>query len=151
MRIADCGTARERFERAEKQPRPTVCLVFMFPFRFNFSRLSRYGMVLAVVCAGYGQSSAGDAEATEAATRLIKMHRAWGPSLNRADASISLKELSRSGPIIKYRLLAKGLPHDSKYTLVEWPVTQKDPTENLHGVTLFESGKDVCEGTCVST
>jgi hypothetical protein len=131
------------------------CGIFglMFIFRFNLSGLSRCGMVLGMVCADYGQSSAGDAEATEAATRLIKMHRAWGPTLSSSDASIFLKELSRSGPIIKYRLFAKGLPHESKYTLVQWPVTQTGPTENLHGVTLDESGQAVCAGrpdTCGS-
>jgi len=70
-----------------------------------------------------------------------------GAALNTADASIELGEPSRSGPIIKYRLYEKGLPRDGQYTLIEWPVTQKRPTENLHGVTLDPSGPDVCAGT----
>jgi len=60
--------------------------------------------------AAYGQPAAGDAEASESATRLLKMHQAWGPALNSTGAFIELKELSRSGPIIKYRLYTKGLP-----------------------------------------
>jgi len=48
-------------------------------------------------------------------------------------------------------MIAKGLPRESTYTLLQWPVTQKGPTENLRGVTLDESGQAVCAakpGTC---
>jgi hypothetical protein len=38
-----------------------------------------------MACAVYGQATAGDAEATQAATRLIKMHEAWGPALNTSN------------------------------------------------------------------
>jgi hypothetical protein len=142
-------------EPSENGKKTAPCGMFslMFTFRFVLSRVSRCGMVLGVVCAVYGQSSAGDAEATESATRLVKLYRVWGPALSSFDASISLKELSRSGPVIKYRLFAKGLPHESTYTLVEWPVTQMGPTENLQGVTLDESGQAICAGrpdTCGS-
>lgn len=99
-----------------------------------------------MACAAYGQAAPADAEAAETATRLVNMHRRWGPALNTPDASIFLTELSRSGPIVKYRLHAKGLPHDNTYTLMQWPVTQKSPTENLSGITLDQSGQAICAG-----
>lgn len=82
------------------------------------------------------------------------MDRAWGPNLNSPHASISLrKEKSDTGPVVKYRLYATGLPRQSKYSLVTWPVTQLGPSTGLEGVTLNESGLAICAGlagTCGS-
>ena len=101
----------------------------------------------------FAQAAAQDAQGTEIAARLSKIHRAWGPAANSPGASLSLVELSRSGPIIKYRLYAKGLPREKTYALLSWPVTQAAPSENLQGVTLDESGQAICAGkpgTCGS-
>lgn len=87
-----------------------------------------------------------EAKTTEAAARLAKMHDAWGPGLNSPNASISLKEISRAGGVVKYRLYAKGLPRERKYALIAWPVTSLAPTENMQGVTLDDSGQAVCAG-----
>jgi len=66
--------------------------------------------------------------------------------MNSPNASISLEEVMRSGGIVKYRLHASGLPHDNRYSLLSWPVTQKGPSEALTGVTLAESGLAICAG-----
>lgn len=43
-----------------------------------------------------------------------------------------LKELSRSGGIVKYRLYAKGLPHERNYSLL-LARNAKGPERNVTG------------------
>ena len=87
------------------------------------------------------------------ARRIASQHHAWGPALNKPNTSLSLKETARSGPTISYQLYASGLPHNRHYLLLSWPVTQKEPSVVLHGVTLDDNGLAVCAGkpdTCGS-
>jgi hypothetical protein len=84
---------------------------------------------------------------------LIKMHDAWGPKTSTPGASIELREFTRVGPAIHYRLIAKGLDPGGLYTLVIWPVTRPGPGEAVKGVTLNAAGMAVCPGrpgTCGS-
>ena len=74
------------------------------------------------------------------------MHQAWGPKASTPGAVLTIMESARSGPVIKFRLFASGVPHDGVYTLVSWPVTQKVPGEVLTGVTLRSTGLAVCAG-----
>src|SRR5258708_889642 len=75
------------------------------------------------------------------------MHAAWGPAASTPSASLTLKESSRSGPVIKFGLYAEGVPQDQTYTIVTWPVTQNRPSEVMNGVTVDASGQAICAGT----
>jgi hypothetical protein len=83
----------------------------------------------------------------DAATNLVKMHNAWGAAASSQNASLTIQESSRSGRTIKFRLLAGGVAKDEIYSIVAWPVTQKQPVEVQKGVTLDASGLAVCAGT----
>ncbi len=81
------------------------------------------------------------------------MHQAWGSKASTPNTSLVIKESERSGQAIKFRLIASGVPKDSAYTILAWPVTQKGPSEVLKGVTLDASGLAICAGvpgTCGS-
>ena len=45
------------------------------------------------------------------------------------------------------RLYAAGVPKDTIWSLIAWPVTQKSPSTVLQGITLDDSGLAVCAGT----
>ena len=113
--------------------------------------------LLTVLVSGfevYGQSAPGASKGNEPnpAENLVRMHEAWGKA-STSGTSLVIKEFTRSGQTIKFRLIADGLPKDGVYSLLAWPVTQKGPGEVLKGVTLDASGLAVCAGlpgTCGS-
>ena len=74
------------------------------------------------------------------------MHKGWSPKASTPQTSITLKETERSGSLITYRLYAIGLPRDQHYSLVSWPVTQREPGVLLSGVTVDGSGLAICAG-----
>jgi len=125
------------------------------------NRLGR-GVLEAITIASlsasiFGQSrtedpaSSSDAGATQLAAAMVKANDAWGEKLNSNGAVLTLQETARNGSGISYRLYGKGLPTDYVYTLLQWPVTQKEPTAVLKGVTFDKSGLAVCagkSGTC---
>jgi len=81
------------------------------------------------------------------AETVVRMHEAWGSKASTPGTSLVIKESTRSGPTITYRLIASGMPKGAVYSLLAWPVTQKGPSEVLTGVTLDASGLAVCAGT----
>jgi hypothetical protein len=82
-----------------------------------------------------------------AAENLIRMHEAWDSKASTPGTSLVIKESTRSGQIIKFRLIAGGVPKRGIYSLLAWPVTQKGPSEVLKGVKLDASGLAICAGT----
>lgn len=91
--------------------------------------------------------------AEESAANLTRMHQAWGEKASSPGTSLIIKEASRSGNTVRFRLTATGVPKDSVFTLVAWPVTQRGPVEALKGVTIDETGLAICAGrpgTCGS-
>lgn len=97
----------------------------------------------------YGQSVSPQSNANmqEAVSKLVNMHTAWGPKASTPNTSLTIKESERSGPVIKFRLYAAGVPKDGIYAIVAWPATQQGPSEVLTGVTLDASGLAICAGT----
>jgi hypothetical protein len=99
---------------------------------------------LASAQSGPGNGAAG------AAQDLVRMHEAWGPKASTPGVSLAVRESSRSGQVIKFRLTANGASRDGAYSLLAWPVTQKAPSRVLSGVTLDASGLAICAGTPVT-
>jgi len=95
-----------------------------------------------------GQDSVrSNADVPDAATNLVRMHKAWGAGTSTPNASLTIKELSRSGRTIKFNLIAEGVAKDGIYSIVAWPVTQKQPVGVQQGVTLDATGLAICAGT----
>jgi len=88
-----------------------------------------------------------NANAQDAVTNLVKMHNALGPTASSPNASLTIQEFSRSGRTIKFRLSTDRVEKDGIYSIVAWPVTQKQPIEVQKGVTLDASGLAICAGT----
>jgi len=109
-------------------------------------------LLTGLVC---GQSSSSASKTTDqnSPENFVRLHQAWGPQGSTPNTSLVVKESARSGQVIKFRLIADGLPKGGVYTLLQWPVTQKGPSEVLRGVTLDASGLAICAGaanTCGS-
>ncbi len=99
-----------------------------------------------LVC-GQDSTSTSVADVQDAMRNLVRMHNAWGSKGSTPGTSLAIKESSRSGQVIKFRLYAEGLPKDEIYSIVTWPVTQKGPSELVKGVTLDAAGQAICAGT----
>lgn len=84
--------------------------------------------------------------AENTAAGLVRLHQTWGPKGSAPGTSLEIKEVSRSGAEVVFRLFAHGLDKDGAYSLVAWPVTQKGPSQTLKGVTLDSSGMAICAG-----
>lgn len=85
--------------------------------------------------------------APDSVTEIIQAHTGWGVKTIPAGAKLSIRESSRSGKTIKYRLVTKDLPTNSTYTIVAWPSTVAAPVVVMTGVTLDASGLAICAGT----
>lgn len=101
----------------------------------------------AQVVRGQDSPRSSNADVPDAATNLVRMHNAWGSGASTPNASLTIKESSRSGRTIKFRLSAEGVAKDGIYSIVAWPVTQKQPVEVQQGVTLDATGLAICAGT----
>ena len=109
---------------------------------FGFFMLA--SLALPAVAQGTASPTAADVQAS--ASKLVRLHEAWGPGANPPHTSLSLKEISREGPVIKFRLYETGLPKDGVYTLLQWPVTQGEPSPVMRGVTFDKTGLAICAG-----
>lgn len=54
----------------------------------------------------------------DAVASLSKMHEAWGAKASTPNTSLTIKESSRSGQVIKFRLYASGVPKAGVYAIV---------------------------------
>lgn len=111
-------------------------------------------IMLPLVLLSIGQEaiSQGSVEkqAKDASQKPIGLHLGWGAEASPPDASLAIKEQSRSGELVILRLHAKGLPKNVVFSLAEWPVTQASPSKLMGGVTLDESGVATCAGAPVT-
>jgi hypothetical protein len=78
---------------------------------------------------------------------LVKIQRVWGPLTSTPNMSLTLTESSRSGDGIRMSLHTAGLPAGKTYSLVSWPVTEKNPVTLMDGVTVDSSGIAICAGS----
>lgn len=103
-------------------------------------------ILLGVSCLGFGQGVSAEASAENAAQSLVKGHIAWGNKLSSPGALIQVKEIERQGGRVKYHLFVSGLPFDALYTVMSWPVTQRQPTPVIEGASLGTNGIVMCAG-----
>jgi hypothetical protein len=61
--------------------------------------------------------------------------------------SMTLVESARSSDGIRMSMHTVGLPAGETYSLVSWPITEKNPVTLMNGVTVDTSGMAICAGT----
>jgi len=105
-----------------------------------FYRFFLAPLVVSGVCA----QTAPNAE--QLARQLTNMHDAWGVRASSANMTLAIVQQSHTGAEFRFRLQATGIPAGSVVSLVAWPVTQREPTEALRGVTFNDTGLAVCAG-----
>lgn len=88
-----------------------------------------------------------EANAPEVMAQLAKKHQAWNPKLNSPGVSLTLVEVARDSPKIRYELHTTGFPPNRKYTIVQWPANRLQPQDGMKGVTLDATGRAICAGT----
>jgi len=87
-----------------------------------------------------------ETSAAELSKALVNGHVAWRSKLSSAGASIRAKEVERQGTFVKYYLSVSGLPTDELYTVMSWPVGQKNPATIMEGVSIGKDGILICAG-----
>jgi len=105
-------------------------------------------LVLLPLCCStliYGQSDV-ETRAAEISQALAKAHVAWNTKLSSPGASVQVKEVARQGSTVQYHLYVSGLPSNELYTAVSWPVTQKEPSALMEGISLGKDGIVICAG-----
>ena len=80
------------------------------------------------------------------AQKFTRLHETWGAKASSPNMTLAIVEQSHANGVFRYRLQATGIPADTVVTLVAWPVTQREPSENLRGVTFNDAGVAVCAG-----
>ncbi len=91
-------------------------------------------------------AAAACAQVPEAATKMVLTHQAWGPKASTKNASLTIREASRSGQTVTVRLYAKGLPANGVLTLMNWPITEQNPVETMRGISLGPDGIAMANG-----
>jgi hypothetical protein len=92
---------------------------------------------------------AASAQGLDSVQQLISMQRAWSPKTNSAGATLTLIEGSRTTAdghsVVRYRMMASGLPRDKTYSLVMWQLGGQ-PQGVMSGVTIDATGTAICAG-----
>lgn len=86
-----------------------------------------------------------DAKTKEFVNSLVEGHIAWESKITSSGATIVAKE-SRRGDHVSYRLYVTGLPTDHLYTVLAWPVTQKQLSTAIEGASIGTDGVVMCAG-----
>jgi hypothetical protein len=84
------------------------------------------------------------AKAQERASATAQAHLNWTKQTS-IGATIRAEESSRHPDAVQYRLFVSGLPTDTTYTAVSWPVNGAQ-TQVMHGITIGKDGVLTCAG-----
>ena len=87
-----------------------------------------------------------EARAAELTQRLVKGLVAWQTKVSTLGASIEAKEVGRQGSVVQYHLYVSGLPSEKLYSVATWPVTQREPSTLMDGVSVGKNGIVMCAG-----
>jgi hypothetical protein len=104
-----------------------------------------FAFLLAVPMPTFGQTDV-EAKAAEMSKALVNGHIAWRSKLSSAGASLQVKEVEKRGSLVKYYLTVSGLPTDKLYTVVSWPVMQREPSTIMEGISIGKDGTLICAG-----
>ena len=66
--------------------------------------------------------------------------------------SIEAREISRTGKsgddlVVRYQIFVKGVPENTLFKEIEWPVTAEKPASPLEGISVGKDGILMCAGT----
>jgi hypothetical protein len=86
-----------------------------------------------------------EVQAQRLVQQLVSMHAGWA-KVSTPGASVQIKEVLRQGAVREYHFFVSGLPDDALYTMVEWPVTAREPSTELEGISIGKDGIVMCAG-----
>ncbi len=87
-----------------------------------------------------------DEQATKVAQDMARQHEAWRSQLSSPGTSIQAKVFGRDGAVVNYRLYVSGLPADTLYKVMSWPIDEDKPSVAMEGVSLGQDGMVMCTG-----
>lgn len=87
-----------------------------------------------------------DAKTKETLMSVVQSHIAWESKITTHGATIVAKESEHHGNQVSYRLYVTGLPTDRLYTILTWPVTQKELSTAIEGASIGKEGVVMCAG-----
>jgi hypothetical protein len=94
------------------------------------------------------EAPVGDQKLTpqEIARLLAQAHQEWAVGSDSPLASVSLKEVARTGALYTYNLYASGMSRNKLYNVIAWPVNQPRAVEVVKGIALDAVGLAICPG-----
>jgi hypothetical protein len=100
-----------------------------------FNALRLIFLSFATLVFGLPLIGADDDHVNHQLQKLVAMRRAWGPKMNSTGATLRLHEGSRTvtegHTVVRYRMIAPGLPKDKNYSLVMWRLNGQPQTRRL--------------------
>jgi hypothetical protein len=82
----------------------------------------------------------------KSAEALIKAHSGWKMNLGHSSVSIEARQVAQEGSYVQYHIFVSGLPTETNYTVLQWPVTQPKPMPAIEGASLGKNGIVMCAG-----
>src|SRR5580765_8194875 len=85
-----------------------------------------------------------DSKASKIADQIVRAHESWRSAMTTPGVSISAEQSGHEGKAVMYQLHVTGLPGNRLYSLMSWPVTDKQPSVVMNGVTVGKNGIVSC-------
>lgn len=90
-------------------------------------------------------------DANEISVRLARVTRDWLKNkISTPGATAEVREIERqrgNGNLrIDYHVFVKGVPKDQLYELQQWPITARQPSELMTGLSIAPNGMMICAG-----
>jgi hypothetical protein len=107
-------------------------------------------IILVASFAKSQDSTAKQNDLSQRVQRLMDIHVGFEQMIP-SGTSIEAKEISRTGRsgsdlIVKYHILLKGIPADTLFQYIDWPVNAEKATARLGGISLGKNGILMCAG-----
>ena len=113
----------------------------------------RYHVLLPILClVGLAKSQDSSATRNEVAQRVQRLMdvEVSFEKMVPPGTSIETREISRkdaeAGLVVQYHIFVKGVPPDTLFQYINWPVSADKPSSELQGISLGENGILTCAG-----
>jgi hypothetical protein len=125
------------------------CRVDFAPMKYNWTCILLV-MFFLVNSVASQQTGTTLSEAEKRSRRLMEVEVEVAKMVPRG-MSIEAKEVSREGksgrnPLVKYHLFVKGVPLDTLFEELQWPVNAEQPSAALQGISVGKDGILICAG-----
>jgi hypothetical protein len=113
--------------------------------------ITTLSMLLLGQFASTQNSSEKTRDPAKAAEHVMDMHVAF-TQLVPSGMSIEAKEVSRTGSgkdlVVQYHIFVRGVPPDTRFQSVTWPISRDEPSPVIGGVSVGKNGILMCADDC---